>query len=278
MATQYQKFLEFAKQLALKAGNVLIENRGKPLKVKQKGNKDYATNVDLMVERMIVADIKKEFPDHSIVGEELGSTSPSTSNASKQIPHSNKTSQFTWYIDPLDGTKNYFNGMSLFAVSIALVNKNIPIIAVVYNPFLNELFYAVKGEGAYLNENGVEKRITIAKKKEFEECILASNPGYTRSKYDSLFYRSVARKVSTVRILGSAAMDLCYIACGRLDIYMNSRSSPWDFVAGVLIAEEAGAIVTTSRNVDLPLKETDLIASNNVLHDKVLKIANIIVH
>ncbi len=271
-STQYNKFLEFAKQLALKAGNILIENRGKSFKAKDKGNKDYATNVDIMVERIIVDEIKKNFPDHSIVGEELGSTKSS----------SQTVSQFTWYIDPLDGTKNYFNGINLFAVSIALVKNNAPIVAVVYNPATNELFYAAKGEGAYLGgckgSNGVAKRITIAKKKEFEGCILATNPGYTRSKFESIFYRAVARKVSTVRILGSVSMDLCYLACGRLDIYMNSRSFPWDFVAGVLIAEEAGAIVTTSQNMTVQLKETDLVVSNTVLHEQVLKIANIIVH
>lgn len=252
--------LQFALNLAKRAGDILIDNYGKSNKIIQKGKKDYATNVDIEVEKLIVKEIEKQYPDHSIVGEELG--------------NKKRSSQYTWYIDPLDGTKNYFNKIPLFGVSIALAKNNKLVLGVINLPALNELYYAEEGSGAYLND----KKIIISNKKDFEECILGSNPGYARSKYESAIYRAIARKVSSTRIFGCATVDLCFLASGKIDIYMNSLLNPWDFAAGVLIAKEAGAEITTNKGNQIELHKTDIILANKHLHQEVLKIISMFNH
>jgi len=256
----YQKQLQFAINLSKRAGDILLENYGKSKKVIQKGKKDYATNIDIEIEKLIVKEIEKEYPTHSIVGEELG--------------NKNKSSNYVWYIDPLDGTKNYFNKIPLFGVSIALAKNNKLVLGVINLPILNELYYAEEGNGAYMNN----KLISITKKKDFEECILGSNSGYARSKYESAIYRAIARKVSSTRILGCTTVDLCFIASGKIDIYMSSFLNPWDFAAGLLIAKESGAEATTNKGEQIKLTKTNIIIANKYLHGEVLKIITIFNH
>jgi myo-inositol-1(or 4)-monophosphatase len=216
------------------------------------------TQADLEAEKIIVDLIKKYNPDHNIVGEE--NKYPKT-----QSPH-------TWIIDPLDGTSNFVHCLPIFSVSIALALNNELILGVVLDPMRNELFKAVKGKGAFLNG----KRINVSQQGDLKQSLLITGFSYDRSKAMERTLVNIRDfmilGITGIRRLGSAALDLCYLACGRAEGFWEARLNPWDFAAGTLILKEAGGMITDYHGKAIGLEPTSVVASNGLIQSQILEV------
>ena len=224
--------LNIAVRAARNAGNVITRAMGNPERIETevKSANDFVTSVDREAERVIVETLRKAYPDHDIIGEEGGQQTGGNSD-------------YQWIIDPLDGTTNFMRGIPHFAVSIALRVKGKTEVGVVFDPVRNELFTAERGGGAQLNNT----RIRVGETREIKDALLVTGfPFRNRNNYDS-FLRlcdAVFQVSSDVRRTGSAALDLAYVAAGRVDGYYELGLKPWDFAAGELLVREAGGLVT----------------------------------
>ena len=229
-----------------KASKVLIRDFGEieKLQVSKKGPSDFVTNSDLKTEKIIIEELSRGRPDYSIISEENGEKK-------------NKDNKNTWIIDPIDGTVNFLHGIPHFATSIALKHENEIVSGLIFDPIKDEMFYAEKNGGAYLNN----KRIRVSKKNNINECLFATS-GTDEKKIDFTFRKS-----------GSAALDMAYIACGRYDGYFQKNLHLWDIAAGLILIEEAGGIIN---KIDLNNnKEHKIIASSPNIKDKLMeKISN----
>ncbi|MFN7065381.1 MAG: inositol monophosphatase family protein [Aquificaceae bacterium] len=225
-------FLRVAKEASLLGGLVLKEfYKRENNRVMEKGEKDVYSLADKLSEERIREHIQKHLPDHLIVGEEEGGSGKG---------------EYVWYIDPLDGTKNYIAGFPIFGTSVGLLHSGEPLVGTVYLPVFDSLYWAVRKEGAY--KDG--KVIRVRQKRELRECYVAY--GYpSRAKRDLNAYWSIFRevfdKVGAMRRPGAAAVDLCLLAEGVFDGLLEFELNPWDVVAGYLIAKEAGAHVALTR-------------------------------
>ncbi|WP_338771898.1 inositol monophosphatase family protein [Massilia sp. METH4] len=196
----------------------------------EKNPNDFVTDVDRAAEEAVIEVLQKAYPTHAFLGEESGTTG-----------NVNDESEFVWIIDPLDGTTNFIHGFPQYAVSIALQQRGVITLGVVYDPVRNELFTAEKGAGAFLNE----KRIRVRKLDRISGALLGT--GYKNGSPKALdeylkMYGIMAERCHGVRRAGSAALDLAYVACGRLDGYYEKSLQPWDIAAGTLLVTEAGGI------------------------------------
>ncbi|OOF58324.1 inositol-1-monophosphatase [Rodentibacter myodis] len=223
--------LNIAIRAARKAGNVIAKSyeRRDDIESNPKGINDYVTNVDKAAEAEIIEIIKKSYPDHTIITEETGAIE-------------GKDSDVQWIIDPLDGTRNFMNGLPHFAVSIAIRVKNRTEVGVVYDPIRNELFTAIRGEGAKLNE----VRLRVNNKRELQGAILATGFPFKQPKLmptQFAMMTSLIEEAADFRRTGSAALDLCYVAASRVDGYFEMGLKAWDCAAGDLIVREAGGLV-----------------------------------
>ncbi len=229
-----------------KASKVLIRDFGEieKLQVSKKGPSDFVTNSDLKTEKIIIEELSRGRPDYSIISEENGKKK-------------NKDNKNTWIIDPIDGTVNFLHGIPHFATSIALKHENEIVSGLIFDPIKDEMFYAEKNGGAYLNN----KRIRVSKKNNINECLFATS-GTIEKKIEFSFRKS-----------GSAALDMAYIACGRYDGYFQKNLHLWDIAAGLIIVEEAGGIIN---KIDLSnYKDIKIIASSPDINKKLTdKIAN----
>ena len=225
-----------------KASKILIRDFGEleKLQVSKKGPLDFVTNSDLKTEKIIIEELKKSRPDYSVVSEEIGIKI-------------NKDKKNTWIIDPIDGTVNFLHGIPHFATSIALKNRNEIISGLIFDPIKNEMFYAEKNNGAYLNN----KRIRVSKKINIEECLFATS-GKNQKQIDFSYRKS-----------GSAALDMAYVACGRYDGYFQKNLNLWDIAAGLIIVKEAGGL-TNEINLDNQ-KVIEIIASTPDINSKLIK-------
>ncbi len=224
-----QPTLADLERLARQAGQVLRAGYEQEHQVNYKGTIDLVTEVDHQSEALILEGIRRQFPGHRILAEESGTLDG-------QEDH-------LWYIDPLDGTVNYAHGIPLFAVSIAYAQNNTTLLGVVYDPMRDELFSAWRGHGAFVNGRALKASAVT----ELQKSLLVTGFPYNTwvTPEDNIGNFSRFSKCSQgVRRLGSAALDLCYVAAGRFEGYWELTLSPWDVAAGGLIAEEAGAIVT----------------------------------
>lgn len=239
-------FLRVAKEASLLGGLVLKEfYRREDNEIMEKGEKDVYSLADKLSEERIREHIQKNIPDHLVVGEEEGGSS---------------NGDYVWYIDPLDGTKNYIAGFPIFGTSLGLLYKGKPIVGVVYLPAFDTLYWATEGGGAY--KNG--KPIKIKQKKELKRCYVAY--GYpSRARRDINIYWNIFKeifdKVGAMRRPGAAAVDLCFLAEGIFDGLLEFELNPWDVVAGSLIAKEAGAKVALTKGFS---PATDVYAGNNL--------------
>lgn len=212
------------------AGNVLLRNLNRldALNVVEKERQDYASDVDAQAEQAAIRELRRSAPDHAVLGEEGGLQGKGRS---------------VWVIDPLDGTSNYLRGLPHWCVSIALVENGEPQHAVIFDPLRNELFTASKGYGAVLND----KRIRVAERRTLEGALVATG-FHPRERERSAAQLECARQLlvhaEDLRRGGSAALDLAYVACGRLDAYFEAGVMPWDIAAGVLLVREAGGKVS----------------------------------
>ncbi|MCR4288313.1 MAG: inositol monophosphatase [Deltaproteobacteria bacterium] len=242
---------------AKKAGLMLRERLGSVLDIEYKGVLNLVTEMDKLAEDAIISEIRKAFPSHSILTEESGK-------------HAGEEG-YRWIIDPLDGTTNYAHGLPFFCVSIGFEAWGQVTHGVVFNPMLNELFYAQKGKGAYLNG----EKIRVSKIDNLNSSLLATGFPYDirSSKNNNLErFKKFALKAQAIRRAGSAALDLCYTACGRFDGFWEIKLKPWDTAAACLMVEEAGGMVTDFSGGPFDMDKPECLASNRLIHEEMLKI------
>lgn len=226
-----QAMLNVAVMAAHRGGDTLIRKLPKleKLKVEQKGRNDYVSEADFAAERAVIDTILKHHPDHAIIAEESGEQGKS---------------EYTWIIDPLDGTANYLHGFPVFCVSVAVMHKNRLEHGAIYDPMRQELFTASRGQGAHLDG----RRIRVTGQKNLERALLGTGFPFRDSNMAIPPYMKMLEKAMTdtagIRRCGAAALDLCYVAAGRLDAYWETGLSIWDIAAGALIIREAGGIIS----------------------------------
>ena len=253
MNNKIKKVLKLA---CLEAGKVILKNYGTIKSVKSKGRNDWVTKQDILIERRVIKIIKRDFPDSAFIGEETGVSS--------------KKMDMTWIIDPIDGTNNYIHDYPFFCTSIGVMIKGEMTHGAVYDPLREEFFYAQKDHGAFMNE----KKIKVSEIRKLYDSLLCT--GFITSKVSyakkniSNFTRLVF-KARSIRRDGSAALDLAYVACGRLDGFWELGLNSWDTSAGVLLVEEAGGKVINSKGKKFNILENkSLISANKYLVKKLL--------
>ena len=244
---------------AKEAGKIILSYYSKNVNAVSKGSTyNLVTKADIASEDKIISIIKDKFPGHSIMTEESG----------EEI----HKSDYCWVIDPLDGTNNFYHKFPMFCVSIALYKKGKPLIGVVFDPLKKELFYAEKNEGAFLNN----KKIKVSSSNKLSKSLLALGFYYERG---SLMRKSLDQMkrffyedVHGIRRAGSAALDICYTACGRFDGYWELYLNPWDYAAGSLIVMEAGGRITDTQGQKYSLMMKNIVASNGRIHKDMIRI------
>ncbi|MBO8159587.1 inositol monophosphatase family protein [Thermosyntropha sp.] len=247
-----KKALKQAKEWAYAAGKIQIENFHKQLNIETKSTSiDLITEVDYLSEKLILENIRHLYPEHAVLSEEAGIDS--------------KNSDYLWIIDPLDGTTNYAQGLPIFAISIALQYRKETVLGLIYSAGMGQMFTALKGEGAYLNE----RRIRVSGKNALRESVLATGFPYDRAinpDNNLKYFNRIMPKVRGIRRLGSAAYDLACVAAGIFDGYWEINLNLWDVAAGALLVEEAGG-----KAVYLDKRGVSLAAGNKVICDLILQ-------
>jgi len=256
-AAERSSFLTTAIDSVRRAGQLQREAFGGTFRIDKKGTIDLVTEVDVAVERMIRALIAERHPTHAVLGEELGG--PATPAAA------------IWMCDPIDGTTNFAHGLPVFCSSIALEVDGELEVGAVYDPMRDELFTASRGEGAFLNG----ARLTVSRAATLIDALLVTGFPYTMQQKLEEMIALFARFLSesrAVRRLGSAALDLCYVAAGRFDGFWEEGLNAWDIAAGVLLVQEAGGRVTDLSGHPLDLRRGRILATNGLLHDEMARL------
>jgi myo-inositol-1(or 4)-monophosphatase len=249
--------LDFAISVAQEAGALLRDRLNTKFNVSHKGDINLVTEVDIASETLIRERIATRFPKHQVLAEESG--------------FADSASDYRWIIDPLDGTTNYAHGYPVFNVSIGLEHKGEMIAGVVYDPMRDELFAAEKGSGAMLNK----KTIRVSQTGELIKSMLSTGFPYdikTSNLTNLDHWTNFAMNAQALRRDGAAALDLCYVACGRYDGFWELNLSAWDTAAGVLIVEEAGGKVTDFSNQKFSNYAPEIVASNSLIHDRMIEV------
>ena len=236
---EFKLYLEIAVSLAQQVGARIREitaSTEHQLQITKKGLTELVTEIDVWSEDIISAAVAERFPSHVFVGEE--SSAKLVADTGKSLTEL-LSENICWVVDPLDGTTNFSNKIPYSAVSIAVVDRGVPVVGVILDPHRNELFTAIKGEGAFLNG----QRIFASAKTELVDCVIATGFPYDRrSNWDKYFpvIQELIMSARNVRSFGAAAIDLCWVACGRFDGFLEFNLKPWDVAAGMIIIEEAG--------------------------------------
>ena len=253
-----ENFVPAMSVIAREAGALLLRYFHQKLKIEYKGEADLVTAADRASESLIRQRISAQFPSHDVLGEEQGLY--------------DRGSEYRWYVDPLDGTTNFAHGYPVFCVSLGLERRSADsaqrIAAVIYDPTRDELFSAARGRGARLNGDPIQ----VSKISQLKECLVATGfPSHKRHKNPNIyFYHQITLRTHGVRRAGSAALDLCNVACGRYDGFWEFNLNPWDTAAGVLIIEEAGGKVTRFDGSPFHIDSRETLASNGHVHDALL--------
>lgn len=248
--------LAFAAETARQAGQLLAQGLGSGFQIKKKGRINLVTEMDLESERLIVNRIQERFPGHQILAEEEGAR--------------RSDSPFLWIVDPLDGTTNYAHGYRFFCVSIALEVEGEVALGAVYDPVTDEMFTAQKGEGALLNG----KPTRVSSEDSLVDAMLSTGFSYQNDDMRrnlELFNRFIVQ-ARAVRRDGSAALDLCYVACGRFDGFWEISLSAWDVAAGKLIVEESGGSATLFDGSPCSVHDREILATNGRLHPSMMEV------
>ncbi len=251
--------LQVAIEAALEAGKFLKMNVGKIRHIEYKGGQEtnLVTEIDKKSEQLIIGKIKQHFPHHDFLCEESGAAEVK--------------SEYRWIIDPLDGTVNYTHALPIYSVSIGLEYKGEIILGVVYDPNSDELFTAEKGKGAWLNK----KRIEISKTTKLIESLVVTGFSYDVNEHPEpsvTHFRNFLAEAQAIRRLGSAALDLCYVASGRFDGFWEGVIRPWDMAAGVLIVMEAGGKWTDFRGFPSTVYKEEILATNGLIHEQMIAV------
>ena len=240
-----------AQDVANSAGDILMRWWPETKVISDKGTNDIVTNVDLEAEKFISTRLKEAFPDHGIYGEEEAGDDPEKG--------------WVWVIDPVDGTRNYASGIPFFSLVIALAKDGEVIVGVNYDPLNKEMFHAAYGMGAYLNE----ERIEVSTKGTLDRAMVGIDIAYSSdSGTEDTFQtaRKLWNRIGTVRLLGSSALGISYVAAGRTDLYFHHRLQPYDQAAGLLLVEEAGGIITDRSGMRAGLYSDGIIAASSQIH------------
>lgn len=244
--------------LARQAGELLRDGYEREHQIRYKGVTDLVTEVDEQSEAFLLGEIRKRFDGHRILSEEIGEV--------------DGREEHLWYIDPLDGTVNYAHGVPIFSVSIAYAHRGSLLLGAVYDPLREEMFLAERGRGAWLNG----RPIRVSSTQELQHSLLVTGFPYDawNTEHNNFeYFVRFAKRSQGVRRLGSAALDLCYVAAGRFDGYWELSLKPWDAAAGALIAEEAGAKVSRADGSDDYLRSPlSILAAPPVLHAQILAV------
>lgn len=251
--------LNIMEKACKKASKLLIRDFGEieKLQVSKKGPGDFVTNSDKRTEKIIMNELSLARPDYSFLAEESGL--------------SNKSNEFRWIIDPIDGTTNFLHGIPNFAISIGLEKNNEIICGMIFNPITNEMFYAEKGKGSYLNNS----RIRVSSRKNVDECVILTGGPVLSYKNKEIFfkeYENVTRKVAATRKLGSSALDLAYLASGRCDGVFERNLNYWDIAAGIIIVKEAGGTITDFKGGDKYIEERNLLGTNSKIDKELISL------
>ncbi len=255
--TEIKELLRFSEEVARGAGQILKNGFNRPPRIRYKGRIDPVTEFDLRSEKHIVSQIQRRYPDHSILAEE---------GSGRKMDGA-----FRWVIDPLDGTVDYAHGFPVYCVSIGLEYNSEVVAGVVFDPERNECFTSGCGCGAFLNG----KRIRVSKENKLERALLATGFAYdvkTARRNNLGYFSRMAKQAQGVRRLGSAAIDLCWLACGRIDGFWELSLHPWDTAAGWLIVEEAGGKVTRFSGRKYSIYDNEILASNGRVHRAMQKV------
>jgi myo-inositol-1(or 4)-monophosphatase len=261
MTSDSSQWLSTAVEAVLHAGEMQMARFGQGIRIDKKGAIDLVTEVDVAVERWFRAFIHDKFPDHRILAEELQEGSPA----------GRPDSPYCWIFDPIDGTTNYAHGLPIFCASLALEIDGRIEVGAVFDPTRKELFTARRGHGAFLNDT----RLHVSNAWTLRDALLCTGFPYdvylSADEVVGLFARFV-EEGRAVRRLGSAALDLCYVAAGRLDGFWEGLLRPWDQAAGALLVEEAGGTVSGYDGSAFHARRDDVVASNGVLHPAMLEV------
>jgi myo-inositol-1(or 4)-monophosphatase len=254
------KLLSTAIEAVVRAGDLQIAKFGTGVRVHKKGAIDLVTDVDVEVETMFRALIAERFPDHDVLAEELGA-------------HANRGARHRWVFDPLDGTTNFAHGVPIFCASLALEIDGEAVVAAVYDPNRRELFTAEAGVGSWMNG---ERLKVSASATVLESMLVTGFPYNIHQKADEFLktFGEVLKHARAVRRLGSAAIDMCWVAAGRMDGFWEASLKPWDTRAAALILEEAGGRVTGMDGKKWIPEDGHILATNGLIHDEVLRIIN----
>ena len=249
-------YLETSMEIAREAGALLANYFERRIGFELKGEYDLVTEADHASERLVVERLRTRFPSHAIVAEE-GSGHESSS-------------EYRWYVDPLDGTTNFAHGFPIFNLTLALERAGELITGVIFDPLRQEMFCAERGCGAYLNN----RRIRVSKNARLEESLLATGfPSRKRhANVNVHFYYQLAMVTHGVRRAGSAALDLAYVACGRLEAFWEFGLNPWDQAAGLLLVSEAGGRNSDMQGGPASLRGAHLLSDNGLIHDEILRL------
>jgi myo-inositol-1(or 4)-monophosphatase len=249
-------YLETAVDIARESCALLNDFARRRVGFELKGDHDLVTAADRASENLILNRLRAAYPSHNIVAEESGEHAGS--------------SEYRWYVDPLDGTTNFAHGFPVYNVTLALENDGELIAGVIADPTRNEFFTTERGSGAFLND----ERIHVSKAGELAEC-LAGTGFPSRKRHQNInihFFHQVSMVTHGVRRAGAAALDLAYVACGRLDLFWEFSLNAWDIAAGVLLVREAGGLVSDMRGGPVSLRADNILADNRLVHEESLQI------
>jgi myo-inositol-1(or 4)-monophosphatase len=270
--------LQTAILAAREAGSILLENLRKPRQTKVKGLRDIVTDADVMAQRAIIEIIQARFPNHDILSEESGPGSKDQTDVKggfdKLTPSTgsgHRTGRpYTWIVDPLDGTTNYSRRLPCFCTSIALSHQGKVILGVVYDPLRDYLFQAERGKGAYLNGESLR----VSQVESLADALVGFDWARVQDEREVIaqWVARMALQVRTLRTLGAAALGLCYVAAGWLDVYFHFSLKPWDAAAGALIVQEAGGSASDFTGHTWQTHSRHCLVSNGLLHDEMLSI------
>jgi myo-inositol-1(or 4)-monophosphatase len=253
-------FLSAAREAALEAGKMLKQGLNEGREISFKGSVDLVTNFDNKAQEMIFDRLSSSFPGHGFLAEE---------GLSRQ-----EQGEFRWIIDPLDGTTNYAHRVPIFCVSIGLEFQGRIILGVVYDPMQEEMFQAVEGEGSFRNGG----RIRVSAETDLGQSLVATGFPYdirVSPVNNAVHFNNFLTRVQAIRRCGSAALDLCYVACGRFDGFWELKLHPWDTAAGGLIVKEAGGRLSDFDGADFSIYKSEALATNGLIHKAMMQVLRV---